>query len=323
MRSLLTLLLGGFFIVLAFGVPARAEWPERTVRLIVPYSAGSMGDTVARLVAERLQQRFGQPFIVDNRTGAGGNIGTRAVEQSDPDGYTLLLAATNNLTINQFLYNDLDFDPLKRFEAVTILVDVPSVVFLNSKVPAQTWQEFVKYAQANRGKLNYASPGIGTTPHLSAEALNKRFNLGMTHVPYRGASLALQALLAGDVQLYLAGAGVGATQVSQGQLRALAVASAHRLDALPNTPTFAEVGMGDIEASNWWGVVAPAGTPQPVVSRLHDALCDALGDPVVKATMDHLGNVSICNASDEMKQQLIKETGYWQKAVKELGVAVE
>jgi len=142
-------------------------------------------------------------------------------------------------------------------------------------------------------------------------------------VPYRGASLALQGLLAGDVQLYLAGAGVGEAQVGQGQLKALAVASARRLDVLPNTPTFAEVGIGDIQASNWWGVVVPAATPQAIVSRLHDGLCDALGDPVVKATMDHLGNVSVCNAPDEMKQQLITETGYWQKVVKELGVAVE
>lgn len=323
MRSLLTLLLVGFFIALAFSDPARAEWPERTVRFIVPYSAGSMGDTVARLLAEHLQQRLKQPFIVDNRTGAGGNIGTRAVEESAPDGYTLLLAATNNLTINQFLYKDLDFDPLKRFEAVTVLVDVPSVIFVNGKVPVRTFEEFVKYAQANRGKLNYASPGIGTTPHLSAEAINQHFNLGMTHVPYRGASLALQALLAGDVQLYLAGAGVGEAQVNQGKLKALAVASAHRLDVLPDTPTFAEVGMGDIQASNWWGVVAPAGTPQTIVSRLHDALCDSLKDPMVKATMDHLGNVSVCNSVGEMKQQLQIEANYWQRTVKALGVAVQ
>lgn len=323
MRSLVNVLLVASFVVLSLGARAYADWPERPVRIIVPYTAGSMGDTVTRLLSESLQSQLGQPFVVDNRPGAGGNIGSRAVELSPPDGYTLLIVATNNLVINQFLYQDLGFDPLKKFDFITVLADVPSVVFINGKIPASTFGEFVKYAQAHRGKLNYASPGSGTTPHLSAEAINKQFNLEMTHVPYRGASMALGALLAGDVQLYLAGAGVGEAQVAQGQLKALAVSSAHRLDVLPQTPTFDEVGIGNIHASNWWGIVAPVGTPQPILARLHDALCKALSSPRVKGNLDHLGDVPVCNTSDEMAKQVQIEADYWQKALKGMNIHVQ
>lgn len=266
----------GITAVLGLSTPGHAEWPERPVRVIVPYTVGSMGDVVARLVSNSLQLALGQPFFIDNRIGAGGNIGTREAEQAQPDGYTVLLAATNNFTINQFLYKDLDFDPVKQFEPVTTLVNVPSVIFINSEVPAKSFAEFVTYARANAGKLNYGSPGIGTTPHLSAEAINKMYGLGMTHVPYKGAAQVVTALLGNEVQFYLAGAGVGTAQVKEGHLRALAVSNPHRLDALPDTPTFAEVGIKGINASNWWGVVAPLGTPSPVVARLREALCAAV-----------------------------------------------
>lgn len=323
MPSRLSLLLGTLFAVFTFTTSAYADWPERPVRIIVPYTAGSMGDTVTRLLTGSLQSQLGQPFVVDNRPGAGGNIGTQAVEQSAPDGYTLLVVATNNLVINQFLYKDFGFDPLKKFDFITVLADVPSVMFVNGKVPVNSFKEFVKYAQGNRGKLNYASPGIGTTPHLSAEAINRQFNLGMTHVPYRGASQALEALLAGDVQMYLAGAGVGEAQVKQGQLKAMAVSNARRLDVLPETPTFAEVGLGDIHASNWWGIVAPVGTPQPVLAKLHDALCTALSSASIKQSLEHLGDVPVCNSSAEMTDQVKTEAAHWQKALKVLNIHVE
>ena len=212
---------------------------------------------------------------------------------------------------------------MKRFDFITILADVPSVIFINGKIPANSFSEFVTYARVYRGKLNYASPGIGTTPHLSAEAINRKFDLGMTHVPYRGASFALEALLAGDVEMYLAGAGVGAAQVMQGQLKALAVSDAHRLDVLPKTPTFAEVGLGDIHASNWWGVVSPVGTPQPILSRLHDALCNAVANAGIRESLEHLGDVPVCNSAAEMAKQSASEADYWQKMLKDLTIQVE
>lgn len=313
----------GLAIILGLATPGHAEWPERPVRLIVPYTVGSMGDVVARLVSGSLQSTLGQPFIIENRIGAGGNIGTREVEQAHPDGYTLLLAATNNFTINQFLYKDLDFDPVKQFEPVTTLVNVPSVIFINSEVPAKSFAEFVTYARANVGKLNYGSPGTGTTPHLSAEAINKMYGLGMTHVPYKGAAQVVTGLLANEVQFYLAGAGVGTAQVKAGHLRALAVSNPHRLDALPDTPTFEEVGIKGINANNWWGVVAPLGTPRPVVTRLGVALCTAVASAAVKTTLDQLGDVPVCNSPEDMARQLTDEAEYWQRALPELGVKPE
>jgi len=282
-----------------------------------------MGDVVARLISSSLQTTLGQPFFIDNRIGAGGNIGTREVEQARPDGYTLLLAATNNFTINQFLYKDLDFDPVKQLEPVTTLVNVPSVIFINSEVPAKSFAEFVTYARANVGKLNYGSPGIGTTPHLSAEAINKMYGLGMTHVPYKGAAQVVTGLLANEVQFYLAGAGVATAQVKAGRLRALAVSNDHRLDALPDTPTFEEAGIKGINANNWWGVAAPLGTPRPVVTRLREALCATVASPSVKATLDQLGDVPVCNSPEEMAHQLTDEAEYWQHALPELGVKPE
>jgi tripartite-type tricarboxylate transporter receptor subunit TctC len=303
--------------------PVRAEWPERPVRLVVPYTAGSMGDVVARLVTENLQAVLGQPFVIENRTGAGGNIGARSVEQSPPDGYTLLLGATNNFVINQFLYKDLGFDPAKRFEPVTVVVDVPSVLFINSGTPARTFREFVTYAQANRGKLNYGSPGIGTTPHLSAEEINRRFDLSMTHVPYRGASQVITALIAGEVQFYLAGAGVGAEHVKQGRLRALAVSNPRRLEVLPDTPTFVEAGIAGVNATNWWGLVAPVGTPQSVVNRLRESVCGALADSKIKASLVQLGDVPVCNSPPEMARQIADEAAYWQRTLPGLNVKLE
>jgi tripartite-type tricarboxylate transporter receptor subunit TctC len=217
--------------------------------------------------AEGLRNELGQTVFVENRPGAGGNIGTQYVEQSAADGYTILLAATNNFTINQFLYKDLAFDPIKKFDAITVLVDVPSVIFIPATIPVNGFREFVNYAKANQGKINYGSPGSGTTPHISAESINKSFGLGMTHIPYKGASQAVAALLAGDIQFYLAGAGLGAPHVKSGKLRAIAVSSKSRLDIFPDIPTFNEAGLGGINASNWWGVAVPAGTPGPISFR--------------------------------------------------------
>ncbi len=316
--------------LLATGIAATAAfaqspepWPARPLRVVVPYVAGAMGDVVTRRLADGVRNELGQSVVVENRPGAGGNIGTRAVEQAAPDGYTVLVAATNNFTINQFLYKDLGFDPLKRLDPVTVLVDVPSVLFVPAGVPAQNFREFVSYAKANPGKVNYGSPGSGTTPHLSAEAINKAHGLGMTHVPYKGASQVVTALLGGEVQFYLAGAGVGAAHVKAGKLRALAVASRARLEALPEVPTFGEAGLGGINASNWWGVAVPAGTPKAVVERLHGAFCKALMEPATRAAMVQMGNVPACASPADTQRQFAEEAAAWQRTLPTLGVKVD
>ena len=309
--------------VAAAGAQAQPAWPDRPVKLVVPYVTAAMGDLIARLISEPLRAELGQPFVVDNRPGAGGNIGARAVEQAAPDGYTLLVAAANNLVINQFVYKDLGHDPLRRFEPISVIVDVPSVLFFPAAIPPRTFREFITWAQANPGKVNYGSPGSASTPHLSAEAINQAFKLGMTHIPYKGASQVITALLGNDVQFYLGGAGVAGSNVKEGRLRAVAVSHPTRIEALPDTPTFKEAGLGSLNASNWWGLVAPKGTPAAIINRIHGALCKSLADPGIRARIAQFGNVPVCNTPAEMTRQLADEAAYWQKAVQVLGIKAD
>ena len=288
------------------------SWPNKQIRIVVPYVAGAMGDVVARRLTEGLRNELGQAVLVENRPGAGGNIGTQYVEQSAADGYTILLAATNNFTINQFLYKDLGFDPIKRLDAITVLVDVPSVIFVPATIPVNSFREFVNYAKANQGKINYGSPGSGTTPHISAESINKSFGLGMTHIPYKGASQAVAALLAGDIQFYLAGAGLGAPHVKSGKLRAIAVSSKSRLDVFPDIPTFNEAGLGAINAANWWGVAVPSGTPRAIGEKIRHAFCKVMSEPSSKAAMTQMGNVPLCNSTMDAQKQFAEEALGWQ-----------
>jgi tripartite-type tricarboxylate transporter receptor subunit TctC len=299
------------------------SWPNKQVRVVVPYVAGAMGDVVARRLTEGLRNELGQAVLVENRPGAGGNIGTQYVEQSAADGYTILLAATNNFTINQFLYKDLGFDPIKRLDAITVLVDVPSVIFLPASIPVNSFREFVNYAKANQGKINYGSPGSGTTPHISAESINKSFGLGMTHIPYKGASQAVAALLAGDIQFYLSGAGLGAPHVKSGKLRAIAVSSKSRLDVFPDIPTFNEAGLGAINASNWWGVAVPAGTPRAIGEKIRHALCKVMSEPSSKAAMTQMGNVPVCNSTMDAQKQFAEEALGWQRNLPGLNIKVD
>ena len=317
MRRLL-LLLGTLF-----ACTAAADYPEKPVRLVVPYVAGAMGDVVSRLLAEEMRPVLGQPVLVDNRPGAGGNIGTAAVAHAEPDGYTVLVGATNNFVINQYLYSGMGFDPMDKLTPVTVLVDVPSVVFIHGKLPAQSFAQFVEYARANKGKLNFGSPGAGTTPHLSAALISQTRGLGMTHIPYKGAAPAIQALIAGDIQMYLVGAGLGAPHVKSGALRAVAVSTPERLQVLPDTPTFKEAGLDDIKASNWWGVGVPKGTPPAAVKKLHAAFRAALGADASRARFQKLGITPVGSSPEATARRFREEADYWAKAVKTMNLKLD
>jgi tripartite-type tricarboxylate transporter receptor subunit TctC len=302
---------------------ARAQWPEKPVRIVIPYVGGAMGDVVTRLLSEGLRQQLGQPVIVENKPGAGGNIGTRSVVDAAPDGYTVVVGATNNFAINQFLYKDMGFDPLTGLEPVTILVDVPSVIFINAQTPATTFAEFVGHARANKGKLNYGSPGGGTTPHLSGAVISKTRDLGMTHIPYKGAAPAMAALLANDVQMYLVGAGIGAPHVKAGKLRAVAVSTPKRLPALPDTPTFAEAGLGDINASNYWAVAVPKGTPPAIVKKLHEAFRAVIASPEAQERFVALGVTPIASTPADTAARFRQDAAYWEKAIRDTGARID
>lgn len=271
---------------------------------------------------EEMRPILGQPLIVENRPGAGGNIGASAVERADPDGYTLLIAPTNNLVVNQFLYKSLGYDPLTAFEPVSFLINVPSVLFVQPSI-GRTFSDFSKQAIARKGQLNYGSPGNGTTPHLSMGAINQAMGWGMTHIPYPGAGKAVLALLAGDIQAYVGGAGLGLQHVQNGKLAAVAVSNAKRLAVLPDTPTFAEVGLGSIKASNWWGLVAPKGTPPAIIERLNAAVRAALLRPQMAARVEQFGAEPYHTSSRVMGQTLVEEAAFWKKAVVDAGVRLE
>jgi len=303
-------------------VLAQAAYPERPVRVVLPYAAGSAGDTVFRMAQPLLEKRLGQPLIVDYRSGAGGNIGMMEAVRADPDGYTLVLGASNNFVINQFLYDKLGFDPLKDLAPVGKLADVPAFVYLSTGVPANDYAGFAKYAREHAGKLNYGSPGAGTPPHLSGFMLSDAMQANMTHIPYRGSSLGVQALLANDIQLYIGGYSVAAAYLPQERVKVLAVASPERYPGLDKVPTAAEAGMPEVVMSNWWGLAAPKGTDPAIIDTWSRALDDVLALPDVQAAFVKAGFVPGKGTPAAFEAELQEEVRRWRDIVRKSGVSI-
>ncbi|MDH7798282.1 MULTISPECIES: tripartite tricarboxylate transporter substrate binding protein [unclassified Beijerinckia] len=299
---------------------ALAAFPERPITIIVPYGAGGTGDTILRFLAGSMERRLGKPLIIDTRGGGGGMIGAKAVSGSDPDGHTLLLGATNNFVINQFMLPKAGFDPMQQFELITRVAIVPSVIYANPSLPIQTFGDFIAYAKANPGKLNYASPGVGTTPHLAVERLKQVTGIDIAHVPYRGGPEALQGVVQNDVQLLLGGWGTGRALVQAGQLRALAVASEKRLAEAPDLPTAIESLPGFV-ADNWWGLAAPKGTPRATIDLILAALQEALQDKAALKKFDELGLLVGGETPEQFTRNSIAEATMWKDIIAKGGFA--
>lgn len=303
---------------------ALAQYPDKTVRLVLPYPAGGAGDVLIRTVQPGLEKRLGQPVIIDYRTGAGGIIGTREVVNAAPDGYTLLFAPTNNFVINQFLYTKMGFDPLQALAPITLLADTPYLIYINNNVPAATLGEFATYARANAGKLNYGSPGSATVPHLSAHMLSDWMGANMVHVPYKGAGPGVQALLANDVQMFVISYGTTGPLVNAGKLKALAVAAPSRLPPLPNVPTTKEVGLPDgIILGNWWGIAGPRGLDNAIANRVSEAARAVLNDPDVRKRYAELGAIGVGNSPLEFTERMRGEAGGWKAIIDKTGAKVD
>lgn len=317
MRILFSVLIS----VVSFNLPAQ-DWPQRTVRIIVPFPAGGSADLLPRIVGEKLAEKWGQPVVVENRPGAAGNIGATAVYQAEPDGYTLLSAPPPPLVINRLLYPKLGFDST-RFAPITVIAAIPNVVLVHPKTGVNSIQELIELAKANPGKLNYASQGSGTTSHLTAELFKTMAGgLKIVHVPYKGTAPALADLLAGQVEMMCDNLGVSLPHVKAGKLKALAVASPKRIAALPDLPALAETLPG-FEAVAWFGIVGPPGTPGAIAEKVSSSVREALQLPDVRQRLAAASAEPMGLTPAETAAYMKQETERWGAVIRAAGVKLE
>jgi tripartite-type tricarboxylate transporter receptor subunit TctC len=303
---------------------ASSPWaPSRTGRIVVPFTAGGATDATARLIAERLSQSLGQTFVVDNRPGAGGNLGTDIVAKADPDGHTLLLATIGTASINQFLYPRLTYDPLRDFASVALINQVTNAVVVHPDVPANNLGELLALARRDGGRLNYGTPGNGTSGHMCGEYLKFRAGVQMGHVPYRGTGALMPDLLGGRIDLAVDNLPAYIPHIREGRLRILAVTSRERWFAVPETPTVAEAGVAGFEAVAWFGMQAPARTPRPILDRLTAAVGEAVADPATAARFRDIGAAPSFLDGPGFDRFIAAENDKWREVVRVAGIRLE
>jgi tripartite-type tricarboxylate transporter receptor subunit TctC len=295
------------------------DYPNRQIQLIVPFAPGGGTDQVGRFFAQKLSELWGKPVVVDNRGGAGGNIGTQAGARATPDGYTLTLA-TNAVAINHTLYANIAFDVTKDFGPISMLVSAPMAIVVNPSVPANSVQELIALAKRKPGALNYGSPGIGTPQHLAAELFQSMTDTSMTHVPYRGAGPALQNLLAGDIQVMFPTLTTVESHVKAGSIRALGVTDLNRSPVYPKLPTIAESGVPSYQANLWYAMMAPDKTPAAVVRKINTDLRSILEKPETKEKLESLGFQPAPGSPAELQKTIVSDIATWAGIIKRLGL---
>jgi tripartite-type tricarboxylate transporter receptor subunit TctC len=304
-------------------------YPNKPIKLVVPFPAGGTTDILARAVGNELTKAWGQQVIVDNRAGAGGNVGTDIVAKSPPDGYTLLMGTVGTHSINQSLYAKLPFNPIKDFSPVTLVASVPNVLVVNAALAERNKidnvKSFIDYARANPGKLNMASSGNGTSIHLAGELFKTMTKTFMVHIPYRGSSPAMTDLIGGQADLMFDNLPSAMPFIKTGKLKALAVTSSKPSPALPGIPTIAQSGgeLAGYEASSWFGILAPAGTPPEIVNKLQQEIARSLASPAIKEKMVAQGAEPVGNTPEQFAELIQSETKKWAKVVKDSGAKVD
>jgi len=306
---------GALALLLALTAPAAAEYPDHPVRLIIPFPPGGSNDVVGRLVANQLSEKLGHKVFVDNRGGAGGVLGTEAAAAAAPDGYTLLIVSIAH-AVNPALYK-LNYDPIKSFTPVSILATGPNVLAVNPQLPVKTVAELVALAKQKPGELDYASAGVGSFQHLGGELFKLTAGVNLQHVPYKGGGPAMQDVIAGHVKVMFSSLVQTTPFIHSGQLRALGVGGARRNPVLPDVPTIEEAGVPGYVADNWWGIVAPAGTPQPIVDKLYKDIQDALKSPELTAAFAREGAAAVTMTTAEFGKYMEDEMAKWARVVKE------
>ena len=311
----------GCFALLACNAASLAAdtspYPSKPVRILVPFPPGGPADALARIVGDKLGQSLGQPFVIENKPGACGNIGMEQGAKAPPDGYTLTLAPVGNLTIAPALYSKLPYDPAKDYAPISVLATVPNILITAHTVPAKNVRELITLAKARPGKLNFASPGNGSGAHLAGELFKSMAGIDIVHVPFNGVGPAMAAVLSGDVQMFFAQTSTALQYVQSGKVIALGVASAKRLAAASELPTLAEAGLDNFEVTSWYGLVAPAGTLAPIIERLHDEIVKALAVSDVREKLATLGAEPVGNSPSEFAAMQKSEAARWTKLAKE------
>jgi tripartite-type tricarboxylate transporter receptor subunit TctC len=308
----------------AFVAPAAAQtYPNKPVKLVVGFAPGGPADVMARLIGQRMTAILGQPVVIDNRAGAGGTIGARAVAESEPDGHTLLLGNTSTLVISPLIYKNVNYDHVKGFAPIALLGTTSNILIVNPELPVKSVRELIAFARAKPGQLNYSSAGIGTPPHLIGEMFKQRLNLDIVHVPYKGGGPSLQAVVAGETQFSFENPAPSLPLVQAGNVRALAVTSETRTAQLPDVPTMIEAGVPDFVSVSFTAVVAPAGTPAATVNKLNAAINESLKSPEVGPTLVKLSVDAKAISPEDFAAFLARERDKWATVVKGAAIQLE
>ena len=309
--------------VAAVGAAQAQGYPNKPVRLIVPYPAGGTTDIIARVAAQQLSERLKQPFVVENKAGANGAIGSVEVARAPADGYTLLMGTASTHGINSAVHKSLPYDAVKDFAPVTIVASTPNIIAVHPSVPAKNLQELLALAKAQPGKLNYGSTSLGGSPHMSAELLKMMAGVDMVHVPYKGAAPMLTDLMGGQVQVGFDNLPSTINFVRSGRVRAIAVTTPQRWPGAPDIPTVAESGLPGYEVSGWFGLLAPAGTPPAVLATIQQALAEAVKQPDINKQMLELGAQPVANTPDAFAKLVQADVAKWRDVVKTTGVKLD
>jgi tripartite-type tricarboxylate transporter receptor subunit TctC len=316
MHRLLALLL------LCLSLAAQAQYPQRAVKLMVPFPPAGATDIVARIVAQKLSERWGQPVVVENRPGAGGSLGSDLVAKSPPDGYTLLMATSSTHSIGPALQK-LPYDPIKDFAAITHVADVPNVLVASPKLQVASVKELVAYAKANPGKLNFASSGVGTIVHLNAELFKMISGTDIVHVPYKGTALSIPDLASGNVSMLFDSLASVMPHIRAGSAKPLAINAKRRSNLLPEVPTFAEAGMPEFDRYTWFGMFAPAGTPPDVVRRVQAEVAAALKAPDLLKRFEDVGAEPVGSSSEQFVERIVSDNKRWSEVIRKANVKVQ
>jgi len=324
LQALCALPLAAGMALAPWPAPAQAPdaWPSKPLRLVLPFPPGGGTDILGRLIAERLTASLGQPVVTENRGGAGGNVGAEAAAKSAPDGYTIVLVAPS-LAISPSLYSKLNYDPAKDFAPISLVATVPNVMVTHPSVPARTLQEFIALAKSKPGGMNFGSGGNGTSNHLAGELFNIVAGVELVHVPYKGVNLAMNDVLSGEVHLVVIGIPAAAPHIKAGKLRALALIAPQRSPALPDVPTVAEAGLPNFEVTTWYGVLAPAGVPGPIVARLNAEFVKIMHAPELKERLAAMATEPRTSTPEEFAAYIKQEIAKWAEVVRKAGLKAD